>query len=121
MFTQSKREELEASITYWSEQAEKLEDGPYKTGILKGIAQMQGELTVLADLPADPTPEAQALQAKAQEQRQIAANMRAQATADAILQTLPTDPTPDDHDAVAERLERAAAATRTQSESGDTL
>lgn len=63
---------------------------------------------VLGRSAPPPTPEAQALQAKAAEQRQIAANMRAQATADKILETLPTDPTPDDHDAVAEKLEVAA-------------
>lgn len=80
------------------------------------LAQIEAEHAELArakasiaaiDTPAT-APEAQALRAKAAEQRQIAANMRAQATADAILQTLPTDPTPDDHDAVAEKLEVAA-------------
>ena len=75
------------------------------------IAESRRRIAALeAELPPEPTPEQQALATKAAEQRQIAANMRAQATADAILETLPTDPTPDDHDAVAEKLERAAQA-----------
>lgn len=54
------------------------------------------------------TPEQQALQAAATQQRNLAAQERAQAKVDEVLKDLPADPTPDDRDAIAERLEAQA-------------